>query len=42
MDAGSDISKDVKFDNIHFDDHLGLAVEILQEGVTTEQLWKVI
>jgi len=35
-------SKESKFDNIQFDSRLGLAIESLQEGVTLEQLWKVI
>lgn len=42
VEAGSDANKDNKFDNIQYDERLGLAVETLHEGVTIEQLWKVI
>lgn len=38
--AGGD--DDSRFDNVQFDSKLGLAVEGLQDGLTMEQLWRVV
>jgi Bardet-Biedl syndrome 5 protein len=40
--AQSSVDDDTKFDNIQYDNKLGLAVETLISGITLEQLWRVI
>ena len=40
--AQSSVDDDSKFDNIQYDNKLGLAVESLVGGITLEQLWRVI
>ena len=41
-DAVNEGDDDAKYDNIHFDSKIGLAIEGLQEGLTMEQLWRVV
>ncbi len=40
--AQSAVDDTSKFDSIQFDPRLGLAVEALGEGITLEQLWRVL
>jgi hypothetical protein len=40
--AESGLDDEHKFDHIHYDARLGLAVENLADGVSLEQLWRVV
>lgn len=40
--AQSGIEDENKLENIHYDSKLGLAVENMSNGLTVEQLWRVI
>lgn len=40
--AESEASKENKVDHVEFNESLGLAMESLQEGVTVDQLWRVL
>lgn len=41
-DAISGADDEGRFDNIQLDKKLGLAIEALQDGLTLDQLWRVV